>query len=132
MRDFMHSDSIVETIPAKEMDKWPSARIKHEINRSRIEDRIIRAIIAERRLQESKWGIQTHSDFKWMSILMEEVGEAAAAVNDRPNYDNQSESAKDDYAPIIEELIQVAAVAVAYLEDILYYIEEDEPDKVNQ
>ncbi len=62
------------------------------------------AIEAERQRQDAMWGIQNHSPAPWLSILTEEVGEVARAINE------------DDGAKYVEELIQVAAVAVAMIE----------------
>lgn len=61
-------------------------------------------ILQERLRQYKKWGVQDHDEDRWMVILMEEVGEVARAVFE------------DDPANYREELIQVAAVAVAAVE----------------
>lgn len=61
-------------------------------------------VLFERRKQVSKWGQQDHDEDRWMVILMEEVGEVARAIFD------------DDPANYREELVQVAAVAVAAIE----------------
>lgn len=61
-------------------------------------------ILQERERQFKKWGLQDHDEDRWMVILMEEVGEVARAIFDE-NADNYR-----------EELIQVAAVAVAAVE----------------
>ncbi len=62
-------------------------------------------IQAERQRQDHKWGEQNHSDMKWLAILMEEVGELAKAILE--NDDNG-----------VDELVQVAAVSVAWLEAV--------------
>lgn len=60
----------------------------------------------ERWVQDKKWGVQNHIPAVWITILTEELGEASkAALEGRP----------DDY---IEELTQVAAVAVAAIQCI--------------
>lgn len=61
-------------------------------------------VLDERRAQDDKWGVQNHDPFAWLTILMEEVGEASEAV---------LEWQPDKYK---RELVQVAAVAVAALE----------------
>lgn len=68
-----------------------------------------KAIELERFRQEDKWGEQNHSPEWWMQILMEEVGEAAKAL---------LEAKFGDHMLVIyrEEMIQVAAVAVAAIE----------------
>lgn len=52
----------------------------------------------ERASQLRIWGEQHHSDDKWISILLEELGEAAKANNEK----NDPE--------LIMEIVQVAAV----------------------
>lgn len=66
--------------------------------------RLIKSILLERRQQDLKWGKQEHNAAWWMNILMEEVGEASKAV---------LEQSPEQYR---EEMIQVAAVALAALE----------------
>lgn len=64
---------------------------------------------AERLRQDQKWGEQNHAPMEWLSILGEEVGEVCQAANE----------AHWHQAPLAhyrEELIQVAAVAVAAVE----------------
>jgi hypothetical protein len=68
---------------------------------------IYNLIAAERELQDDKWGEQNHPDLYWLGVLMEEAGEAAKAI---------IESGSD--AALWGELIQIAAVAVAWLECI--------------
>lgn len=72
-------------------------------------DRIFNAIIAERQRQDEKWGApQSLPDFQWLTILTEEVGEVAKAINE------------DHPLEIRTELIQVIAVAVKWLENTNY------------
>jgi len=62
----------------------------------------------ERERQDNKWGSQRkHSNEKWLAILAEEFGEAATEVNDRLD------------SALFEELVQVAAVAVCWLEALV-------------
>ena len=76
-------------------------------------DRLKRAatVLDERDRQDAKWGPQDHSLPEWITILMEEVGELAAAVlchrfgnDDHPELDWRKEA------------IQVAAVALSIIE----------------
>lgn len=70
-------------------------------------DKIFREIRAERSRQDAKWGkVSTRRDAPWLAILMEEVGEVATETMDEHSINLKLE----------EELIQVAAVAVAWLE----------------
>jgi hypothetical protein len=72
-------------------------------------DTAIGLVIAERQAQAEKWGEDGNKTLsRWVSILAEEVGEVAKV-------DNKGESTVRG----IEELVQVAAVAVAAVEDAL-------------
>lgn len=68
-------------------------------------------VAAERVAQDKKWGEQNHHPAEWLSILMEEVGELASAVN---CYEWGYE--KQRAFELEKELIQVAAVAKAMWE----------------
>ena len=69
------------------------------------------AVMGERRRQRRKWGKQEHDAFCWLTILTEEVGEAAqAALHD--------EFGGWAAGTLYEEVLQVAAVAVQWLEDL--------------
>lgn len=62
-------------------------------------------IVEERLKQDIKWGpARTMNPFKWAAILTEEVGEVSSACLEQ------------DDENLKEELIQVAAVALAWLE----------------
>jgi NTP pyrophosphatase (non-canonical NTP hydrolase) len=75
-------------------------------------------IVEERNRQKSLWGRQEHSLPRWLAILMEEVGEAAnAALHDE-------EFGPD---PFYEEIVHVAAVCVAILEDSCESVEGSSP-----
>lgn len=66
---------------------------------------IIESLLLERVAQDAKWGPNRNlSPYVWLAILTEEVGEAAEAV------------LSEDYSNLREELVQVAAVAVMWLE----------------
>lgn len=65
---------------------------------------ILENVYDERKRQHEKWGVQDHDEDRWIVILMEEVGEVARAIFE------------DDPANYREELLQVAAVAVAAIE----------------
>ena len=70
---------------------------------------VLDRVIIERQKQESKWGQQNHSPETWLLILGEEVGEVNKAILEH-RFGNKPIS---EYR---EELIQVAAVAVAMIE----------------
>jgi NTP pyrophosphatase (non-canonical NTP hydrolase) len=68
---------------------------------------IFELINKERDKQDAKWGaLPRHlSDVVWLTILVEEVGECAQAI------------LKCDWSNLKAEIIQVATVAIAWLED---------------
>lgn len=59
----------------------------------------------ERAKQDEKWGVRDQSDEKWLPILMEELGEVARCMLEG-----------NTHSHLRDELVQVAAVAVAWLE----------------
>tara|TARA_B100000902_G_C26522458_1_gene533892 strand:- start:137 stop:394 length:258 start_codon:yes stop_codon:yes gene_type:complete len=67
---------------------------------------IVKLILSERNKQDIKWGEQNHDIYKWLAILGEEVGEVNKAA------------LEDQYDEVIDELVQVAAVAVAMIESL--------------
>ena len=90
-------------------------------------ENFIEQIRKERERQNNLWGVQKHSLSKFMSILLEEVGESAKEAND---YEEIVDRTADYCDPIDElskkqhlincqiELVQVAAVAVQICERI--------------
>lgn len=66
---------------------------------------ILKKISIERDRQIAKWGEQHHPDQFWFLILTEELGEVARALYE------------GDPAHAYKELVEVAAVAAAWLED---------------
>ena len=72
---------------------------------------IFKEIEKERFKQDQKWGEQNHCPVEWCAILSEEVGEVnKAALEDYFSH------GKIDLENYREELIQVAAVAVAMIQ----------------
>ena len=66
---------------------------------------VLEEVMEERKRQDELWGEQNHDDRIWLAILVEEVGEVANDINERSK-------------KLREELIQVAAVAVSWVESI--------------
>jgi NTP pyrophosphatase (non-canonical NTP hydrolase) len=67
-------------------------------------EEIFEAIRQERKRQDEKWGRNRKLDNRiWLPILMEEVGEVAKEI-------------LEGHGTLKDELIQVAAVTVAWLE----------------
>lgn len=76
--------------------------------------RVSADIFKERMKQNEKWGRQRHENGGWLPILIEEVGEVGQAMQ------QGSVASKDtDKSDLYEELIQVAAVATAWAEQLL-------------
>lgn len=65
----------------------------------------VEEILQERKRQLLKWGEQSHDPGYWLMILQKEIGEAVQAILDL------------DPAKAHKELVQVSAVALAWLED---------------
>ena len=70
---------------------------------------VINEVVEERKKQDAKWGEQNHSPANWLMILTEEVGEVSKAAVEA-HFGNAT---LEEYR---NELIQVAAVAIAMIE----------------
>lgn len=78
--------------------------------------RWIKAILTERARQDQMWGDHSRNHpFEWMSILGEEYGELCEAVNETC-FLTATHPERGGYEKIIREATQVAAVALAILE----------------
>lgn len=73
---------------------------------------VFEMVAAERARNLARWGDQRHASGLWQLILTEEVGEVAEASLDV--YTGKAADATE----IVAELVQVAAVAVAWIEDL--------------
>nr|WP_319266007.1 MazG-like family protein [uncultured Draconibacterium sp.] len=89
-------------------------------------EKVLNEVKAERHRQNEKWGVQDHHPIEWMSILMEEVGEASKEIVDW-NFANGINNVKDKVSPDVQEkrlkdyraeCIQIAAVAVQMVESL--------------
>lgn len=77
-----------------------------------VDSYILYDIIDERERQDQKWGDQSaNANVLWSTVLTEEVGEVAEAVLKLDFEDH--EGTHDD---LRKELVEVAAVAVAWIE----------------
>jgi NTP pyrophosphatase (non-canonical NTP hydrolase) len=72
-------------------------------------------VMSEQIKQVEKHGEQNHPPFTYLSILTEEVGEAAQAANDAYDFVNDKFTIRK-LTKYRNELIQVAAVAVSMVE----------------
>ena len=73
------------------------------------QDRALNELLQERKRQDAKWGEQNHDDYHWLAILMEEIGEVSQAML-------HSRFGGPHAGTERTELVQVAAVAVQWLE----------------
>lgn len=71
---------------------------------------VLQKVANERARQTRLFGEQSHTPYEWLAILMEEVGEVANAVLYWQEHGEYS-------LTIEQEMVQVAAVAVAAIED---------------
>ena len=69
-------------------------------------------VLDERKRQDAKWGEQNHGDLVWSAVLVEEVGEASQAIL-------KARGEGGDAQAILDEAVQCAAVAVAWVEALL-------------
>ena len=93
---------IIDTEKAQQQADWEA-------------DQVYRDIKAERERQFTKWGQQNHEPMVWGAILGEEVGELAQAMlaDTFGSKDHSSHSAS-----MREEAVQIAAVAVAFIQHL--------------
>ena len=95
-------------------------------------ENVLRLIKNERNMQDRKWGEQNHHPFHWLTIIMEELGEASeAALDAYPHSKEIGEmEAEINLFKYKRELVQVAASAVAAIQCLdkqtgAVYIKED-------
>jgi len=94
-------------------------------------DSVFENIAAERQRQEDKWGGRENpnsilprpnsaaAQHAKLSVLVEEVGEVANAILETPLSGAGHRALFDAQLHLREELVQVAAVAVAWLESFI-------------
>ncbi len=81
--------------------------------------KIFDEVLAERIKQDAQWGEQNHNPAEWCMILGEEVGEVnRAALEHRFETLDEKDLVRLRCMRIRDELIQVAAVAVAMVESL--------------
>ena len=84
-------------------------------------ENVMRQVLDERNRQDEKWGPQDGLTFvEWLAIEMEELGEAAQEVNE---YHFRA----GNIYQLREELVQAAAVLVAWLEQVNKQIKNSPP-----
>lgn len=76
----------------------------------------LHAVIEERQRQNVIWGEQNHDPVYWLGILGEEFGELCQAINETVFDNGPEERKKGGYHNMRAEAVQVAAVAVAFIE----------------
>ncbi|WP_346206797.1 MazG-like family protein [Caldifermentibacillus hisashii] len=83
------------------------------MNRAKLRLSVLNDVSKERDRQNRKWGPQRHDYKTWLTILVEEVGEVAQAMQSEMGWGKPT-----DANNLYEELIHVAAVSVAIAEQI--------------
>ncbi|WP_226085663.1 hypothetical protein [Mesobacillus sp. S13] len=78
-----------------------------------ISQNVCSEVLLERFRQNKLWGHQRHDYGTWLTILVEEVGEVAQAMQAKRGWGKES-----DANNLYTELIHVAAVAVAIAEQV--------------
>lgn len=96
-----------DDLPQEDRDAWTAAVETMRAGLIRPQSEVYIAIAGERQAQHETWGIQRHSWPEWMSILTEEVGEAAQAAN-KAHWGHTVPG----LAELRTELVQTAAVAI--------------------
>ncbi|MNM10450.1 hypothetical protein D3C81_205780 [compost metagenome] len=76
----------------------------------------IDSVLNERTRQDAKWGEQNHEPMSWMGILGEEFGELCEAVNETHFNNGPEARKKGGYLNMRAEAVQVAAVAISFIE----------------
>ncbi|WP_079479701.1 MazG-like family protein [Halobacillus salinus] len=82
-------------------------------NSLQIHEAVMEDIKKERFRQDDKWGVQRHSYPFWLTILTEEVGEVAQAMQQ-----GSAAYKETDADDLYTELIHVSAVAAAIAEQV--------------
>ena len=94
------------------LDRYLESVIEQKTMSAEIRKKIFEAISVERERQINKWGLQLHDDSTWSLILGEELGEVCKAIVDQLHTGKTSKTKEE----LTQEIVQVAAVAVAWLE----------------
>ncbi len=118
MRDAFDIVSLSVTQVPYEDENSPDALLAEDSDDAlQVTANVLLEVQAERVRQESKWGQQNHTPTGWLPILAEEFGEVARAICEATasKMIDVSEKHLDNYR---EELVQVAAVAVAMVESL--------------
>lgn len=102
-------------------DKHPSTMwLAGDETRKALED-----IGIERVRQDQKWGVQRHGFPVWLTVLMEEVGELAHETLLFRERSGHAALERESLELMRAEAVQVAAVAVAMIEQIDEVLADD-------
>jgi NTP pyrophosphatase (non-canonical NTP hydrolase) len=89
------------------------------MDQKKMMDCAARLVKEERERQIAKWGMQEDNTmFAWMSVLMEEAGELAEAVNET-EFHNATHPERGGIENIRKEAVHVAAVAMSIIEQCI-------------
>ena len=106
------NNPLVGNIRGKDSGNWEGG---HAAETSR--ETVIRHILSEREHQIAKWGNPQHDHAWWYVIMGEEVGEVANALQEVE--DQKSADIAEQLQAMFAEIVQVAAVATAWGEQVL-------------
>ncbi|OXS77928.1 hypothetical protein [Domibacillus enclensis] len=84
------------------------------------------SVMKERDRQHELWGEQQHSLSEWHTLLSEEVGELAQAINETVLVNRTKEKDKGGYDNMRAEAVQVAALAVQFVEYLDRHYKQEE------
>jgi len=126
VKDLITRDSAAQVVYGRYTDqrKWGNNEIANELFAVLQDIRYLNdapydaidAVLAERQRQDAKWGQQNHDPVYWLGILGEEFGELCQAINETVFDNGPEERKKGGYTNMRAEAVQVAAVAVAFVE----------------
>lgn len=96
------------------------------MSRAMFRELAIDLINAERRAQNEKWGEdRVLPRALWLAILAEEFGEVAEEVVESTTRAGEQPISAEQRGRLIAELVQVAAVSVSWLEQLLEETTDD-------
>jgi hypothetical protein len=93
----------------------PGVVADHRTEAGNPTSRVLEDVVRERERQQGLWGTQRHHPGQWLGLLGEEHGEVCREVNGK-NFGEEAAGTAGEH--LRAELVQVAAVAVAWVECI--------------
>lgn len=113
--------------PTTWIEREPDLFVAHTywLSDQRFHDKQPDSVTAARKHAIDKHGLQHHDPHRWMSILTEEVGEAAKEINDLNEYVDRNGTSHVGTSAFVrrlkDELAQVASMAIHFIADLEGY-----------